>query len=125
MGNKVQGPNRLANGIGIFLMVGAFAAVLGVATHTGTSAAARAEGNRDVASLVVLFVLLALGVVFYFLPVVVARVRHASHTVAIFWLTFFLGWTVLGWLAMVIWAVADEANADPTPRTRAASEVLP
>ena len=115
MENERQRPNRLANGIGIFLMVGAFAVVLGVATHTGTSAAARAQGNRDVASLVMLLALLAIGVVFYFLPVVIARVRHASHTAVIFWLTLFLGWTVLGWLAMVIWAAVDEANPASRP----------
>ena len=51
----------------------------------------------------------------YFIPAIVGRKkRHAS---AIFWLSFLLGRTVVGWVAVLIWAVgrplADAINCEP------------
>lgn len=42
----------------------------------------------------------------YFLPTLIAA--HRGHDVAgILLLNLFLGWTVLGWLAMLVWALAS------------------
>jgi len=40
----------------------------------------------------------------YFLPYGVARLRAHGRSRAIFKLNLFLGWTVLGWVAALIWA---------------------
>jgi hypothetical protein len=41
----------------------------------------------------------------YFLPTIIAMVRHHRNTLGVFLLNFFLGWTFLGWVAALIWAV--------------------
>ena len=43
----------------------------------------------------------------YFVPAVVANRRKAEHEVSIFWVNLLLGWTVLGWLAVLFWTVAE------------------
>ncbi len=43
----------------------------------------------------------------YFLPAVIANRRQAEHEVSIFWVNLLLGWTVLGWLAVLFWTVAE------------------
>jgi hypothetical protein len=42
----------------------------------------------------------------YFIPTIIAISRHNRNTLGIFLLNFFLGWTFLGWIAALIWAVA-------------------
>jgi hypothetical protein len=53
----------------------------------------------------ILFALLLLpfGAI-HFLPTIVAALRGSRHVVAIFLLNLFLGWTVIGWIAALIWA---------------------
>ena len=43
----------------------------------------------------------------YFAPFVVALCRRHHQTLAIFTLDLFLGWTVVGWLAAIVWACTD------------------
>lgn len=49
------------------------------------------------------FLLLLAAGFFYFLPAVVAR-KHRQAS-AIFLLNLFTGWTLIGWLAALIWAM--------------------
>jgi hypothetical protein len=41
----------------------------------------------------------------YFLPTIIAAVRHHRNTLAIFLVNFFLGWTFLGWIGALVWSV--------------------
>lgn len=50
-------------------------------------------------------ILITLVLVIYFLPVLIALLRHHKNTLAIFLLNFFLGWTVLGWVGSLVWSV--------------------
>ena len=50
---------------------------------------------------------ISLCIAIYFLPAIVANRRKATHEISIFWVNFFLGWTVLGWFAVLIWTVAE------------------
>jgi Superinfection immunity protein len=43
----------------------------------------------------------------YFAPLVVALYRRHHQTLAIFALTLFPGWTVVGWIAALVWACTD------------------
>lgn len=43
----------------------------------------------------------------YFLPAVVANRGQAEHEISIFWVNLLLGWTMLGWLAVLLWTVAE------------------
>lgn len=46
----------------------------------------------------------------YFLPTIVAATASKRKTGAIFVLNLFLGWTLLGWVGSLVWAVADERS---------------
>ena len=52
--------------------------------------------------------------VLYFLPWMLASERHSRHELAIFWLTFFLGWTVIGWVIALVWACMDDGRPATT-----------
>jgi hypothetical protein len=43
----------------------------------------------------------------YFLPAIVAFNRNRHNKGAIFVLNLFLGWTVLGWVVSMVWAVSS------------------
>jgi hypothetical protein len=49
-------------------------------------------------------VLLFLGACLYLLPGIVGQNRHHHQRTAIWVLNIFLGWTVLGWIAALVWA---------------------
>jgi len=71
------------------------------------------------------FPLIMLVVVLYFVPSLVATLRRASHSGAIFLLNFILGFTLLilppvivliAWIAALIWAAADSRQQRPKVR---------
>jgi hypothetical protein len=47
------------------------------------------------------------GFVMYFLPSIVAFARSKRDTAAIVLLNFFLGWTLIGWVFALVWAVKN------------------
>ncbi len=53
-----------------------------------------------------LFVALAL----YFIPLIVAQVRRHNNIIAIAVLNTILGWTFLGWLAALLWALNSDID---------------
>ena len=49
---------------------------------------------------------------FYFLPSIIALARSKRNTLSIFLLNIFLGWTLVGWVVALVWAVrADDFPA--------------
>jgi Superinfection immunity protein len=66
-------------------------------------------------------VYLALILFFYFIPAIVASTRRHRNKSAIFVLNLFLGWTLLGWVAALVWAnTADvEPRIERAPRLSA------
>lgn len=54
-----------------------------------------------------IFMLLVLGG--YFLPTIIAKGRKRPNTGAIFALNLFVGWTLIGWVIALVWALT-EAN---------------
>jgi hypothetical protein len=48
------------------------------------------------------------GFVMYFLPSIIALVRSKRDITAIVLLNFFLGWTMIGWVVALIWAVKTD-----------------
>lgn len=48
------------------------------------------------------------GFVLYFLPTVIALVRDKRDKLSIFLLNIFLGWSVIGWIASLVWAVKSD-----------------
>jgi hypothetical protein len=41
----------------------------------------------------------------YFLPTLVANSRHLPERSGIFFLNLFLGWTCIGWIIALVWAI--------------------
>jgi hypothetical protein len=54
-----------------------------------------------------------LGFLFYFLPTIVAFARSKRDLLAIFLLNFFLGWSVVGWVIALVWAVKTDPPLAP------------
>lgn len=44
----------------------------------------------------------------YFLPTIIAMLRGKSSVLGIFLLNFFLGFTVIGWIGALIWALSAD-----------------
>jgi hypothetical protein len=42
----------------------------------------------------------------YWLPTIIAIVRHAPSALGVAALNFFFGWTVIGWFLALFWALA-------------------
>lgn len=50
------------------------------------------------------YVVFGLAAIIYFLPAMNARGRRHQNTSAIFVLNLFLGWTLIGWVAALVWS---------------------
>lgn len=48
---------------------------------------------------------IVLPIVIYMFPTIIALARKKKNVGAIFILNFLLGWTLLGWIVALIWAV--------------------
>lgn len=62
-----------------------------------------------------LIVLIVLGVALYFTPSFVAGAREHPNTTAILALNLLLGWTFLGWVGALVWALTAQ---QPPRRSR-------
>jgi hypothetical protein len=51
------------------------------------------------------------GFVMYFLPSIIAFARSKRDVTAIVLLNFFLGWTMIGWVVALVWAVKTDVPA--------------
>lgn len=49
-------------------------------------------------------IILAAAVAFYFMPGLIAYFRDHNNAVAIMLLNLFLGWTLIGWVAALVWS---------------------
>ncbi len=68
--------------------------------------------------MITLLILLAL----YFMPTIIARNKEGA--VGIFLLNFFLGWTFVGYIIALIWALSARPKAAGVCRTAVAGELL-
>lgn len=63
--------------------------------------------NMELSNIALVFlgiIVFLLSLLIYFIPAI--RATRTKHAFAIFILNLFLGWTFLGWLAALIWALA-------------------
>ena len=68
-------------------------------------------------------ILLALAVLLYCLPMIVAGKRHHHNAMPIFIVNLLLGWTLLGWVFALAWAASaiKKPQAGQKPIDKAAS----
>lgn len=57
-------------------------------------------------------VLVILGIVAYFIPSIVAALRHHRNSQAIQILNLLLGWTFVGWVIALVWASTADTKKD-------------
>lgn len=62
-------------------------------------------------------IVIVLLILFYFLPVIIADKRGHPNWTTIGALNLLAGWTILGWIAALIWACAGNTEGRPTPKT--------
>jgi hypothetical protein len=56
--------------------------------------------------------IIAVGILaFYFVPWIVALARKSSNAWTVFLVNFFLGWTIIGWLAAILIATTSQTKA--------------
>jgi hypothetical protein len=80
------------------------------------------NGNSEVVGYGILMILaIVAGGVFYFIPWMVAHNRKVNSDSGIIALNIFLGWTLVGWVAALVWASSAE-TADEARLKKAALE---
>lgn len=47
----------------------------------------------------------------YFLPAIIAALRHHHNALAIFALDLLAGWSVIGWIVALVWALTATRRA--------------
>ena len=62
------------------------------------------------ASPIVAIILFSFFAMMYMLPSVIAYLRGHPNAAAITVLTFFLGWTMLGWVIGLVWSFTEAEN---------------
>ena len=53
-------------------------------------------------------ILISILSLFYFLPFAIALHKKRANTGAIFALNLFLGWSLIGWVVALVWALKEE-----------------
>ncbi len=66
--------------------------------------------NFQIIPLLVWSLLFLLVGVIYALPMIIAAYRHDRHETAIGALDLYTGWTVVGWLAALVWSLIDPSR---------------
>jgi hypothetical protein len=56
---------------------------------------------------------LVVGLFLYFLPAIIVVDRKLLNSGSIFIVNMFLGWTLLGWVGALAWALAGTAQTTP------------
>lgn len=56
------------------------------------------------------FPIFGCGFVLYFLPSIIAVARSKRDTASIFVLNFLLGWTAIGWVIALVWALKQDVQ---------------
>jgi hypothetical protein len=57
------------------------------------------------------FIIILAILAFYFLPSIIGKIRNCAHVGVIFAINFVFGWTILGWIAALIWAIVEKPEA--------------
>jgi hypothetical protein len=71
-------------------------------------ASSTTDGAAAAGLSIVFLLFVAVGVVFYFVPTIIAFVRNKSNKLAILALNAFLGWSLVGWVVSLVWALSKD-----------------
>lgn len=62
-------------------------------------------------------ILVAVAMVVYFVPCLVGSRRNHRNAMPIFILNLLLGWTFVGWVGALVWAMTDNVKTDAPTTT--------
>ena len=65
------------------------------------------------------------SLIIYFLPSIVANYREIEKQAGVFVVNLFLGWTLIGWVVALTWAVSGEKPKKPDDKTAIADKNRP
>jgi Superinfection immunity protein len=71
-------------------------------------AASDSDAAMGIVGLILIFAALVFSAVIYFVPTFIAAVRGHPNTVAIVVLNLFTGWTFIGWIVSLVWALTTQ-----------------
>jgi len=74
------------------------------------------RADQDAYTAILWFGLFFLALALYCLPWIVAKARHKRNVTAIAVLNILAGWTFLGWLIALVWALLVEDRPRPEQR---------
>jgi len=80
---------------------------------TGQEAIIEILHLRDAPAELALFVVAAISATLYFVPTIVAKRRKQPQLAAIFVVNLCFGWTGLGWIAALVWALIRQTPPAP------------
>ena len=66
-------------------------------------------------------ILVAISAGIYFVPAIVAKVRDHRNLLAIGMLNLFLGWTLIGWVAALVWSCTNDTSTTTEKEQRKAA----
>lgn len=66
------------------------------------------DGGNATAGLILILFFLTVSLFLYFIPSLVAHRNRKINAPAIFALNLLLGWTLVGWVVALVWAIAKE-----------------
>ena len=67
--------------------------------------------SLSIALIIVYIIIFIVGLILYFLPSIIASKKNHTYKNIILLINFFLGATVIGWIACLIWAFIDNKKA--------------
>ena len=65
---------------------------------------------HDIGYALVFLSVAVLGIFLYFIPSVIAYSHNKKNAIGVLMLNIFLGWTIIGWGAALIWSFVDKEN---------------
>jgi hypothetical protein len=99
--------------LAIFTLVAVVFVFVAVRTLQGKSVIEQGGRGDEAVQLLVISVVWLVGIIGYFVPTLLAaRLKH-RNIAAIFALNFCLGWTFIGWVVALVWALVKPSEERP------------
>lgn len=93
--------------LGLFIVI--LIALLGLfvngCTTTTTQPTVQINNHFDVFPGIIIIMFILIGLAVYFLPTIIAMSQHHVNALAIFIVDFLTGWSLVGWVIALVWAV--------------------
>jgi hypothetical protein len=88
--------------------------MIAVDYHAGGNSMPDLSGiSWSIGGIILYLVVSLIGMLVYFVPTMVAAGKHHYSTLGIFLLNLLLGWTGIGWLIALIWALMGSRPTAP------------